>query len=115
MMYGLQDIEIQKIQSVLAKYPEVDEAVLYGSRAKGNYKPYSDIDLTLKGSAALESLHWRIDFDLDDLLLPYFMDLSVFSTLRNQEFVEQINRTGKILYAKQNNLNKEIPCSNLTT
>ncbi|MDR3297581.1 MAG: nucleotidyltransferase domain-containing protein [Prevotellaceae bacterium] len=103
MMYGLQDTEIQKIQSVLAKYPEVDEAVLYGSRAKGNYKPYSDIDLTLKGSPTLDSsLRCRIDFELDDLLLPYFMDLSVFSMLRNPELIEHINRAGKILYAKQN-------------
>ena len=47
MKFGLKDITIQKIQQVLAAFPQVEEAILYGSRAKGNYKDGSDIDLTL--------------------------------------------------------------------
>jgi predicted nucleotidyltransferase len=30
----------------------VEKAILYGSRAKGNYKNGSDIDLTLRGELA---------------------------------------------------------------
>ena len=38
---------IRKIRAVLAEFPQVEKAVLYGSRAKGDYKNSSDIDLTL--------------------------------------------------------------------
>ncbi|MCK0202958.1 nucleotidyltransferase domain-containing protein, partial [Ornithobacterium rhinotracheale] len=47
-MYGLKEKHIDTIQSIFGKYPEIDEAILYGSRAKGNYQNGSDIDLTLK-------------------------------------------------------------------
>lgn len=53
MKYGLKDTSIQKIRGVFARYPQVEKAVLYGSRAKGNYKNGSDIDLTLRGGADL--------------------------------------------------------------
>jgi Polymerase beta, Nucleotidyltransferase len=47
MKYGLSDGTVQKKQAVLKGYQQVDQAILYGSRAKGNYKNGSDIDLTL--------------------------------------------------------------------
>ena len=50
MKYGLPESAIQKIQAVLRHYPQVEKAILYGSRAKGNYKNGSDIDLTLQGT-----------------------------------------------------------------
>ena len=50
MKYGLPDLTVAQICAVLAQYPQVDRAVLYGSRAKGNFKPGSDIDLTLYGA-----------------------------------------------------------------
>ena len=51
MKYGLKDDVIEKVQAVFARFPDVDRATLYGSRAKGNFKPGSDIDLTLHMSA----------------------------------------------------------------
>ena len=51
--FGLKETTIQKICGVFAKYPQVEKAVLYGSRAKGNYKNGADIDLTLNGGADL--------------------------------------------------------------
>jgi predicted nucleotidyltransferase len=52
MTYGLKDTAVEQIQQVLSDYPDVQEAILYGSRAMGNYEPGSDIDLTLIGGAA---------------------------------------------------------------
>lgn len=51
--FGLNQETISKIQSVFYQFPEIEEAILYGSRAKGNYKEGSDIDLTLKGDKYL--------------------------------------------------------------
>ncbi len=78
MKYGLPERTIEMVCAIFAKYPEVERAVLYGSRAKGNYKPGSDIDLTLFGANLTRQLCATIDDELDDLLLPYSIDLSVF-------------------------------------
>jgi predicted nucleotidyltransferase len=51
MKSGLPETTIAKIRAVLARFPEVEKAILYGSRAKGNFKTGSDIDLTLCGEA----------------------------------------------------------------
>lgn len=98
--YGLKADYIQSIQNVLSAFTEVDKAILYGSRAKGNFKPASDIDLTLTGDNIDLSLLYKIDDRLDDLLLPYTFDLSVFSRISNPDLVEHINRVGQVFYEK---------------
>ena len=68
MKHGLKETTIQKICAVLAHYPQVEQAVLYGSRAKGNYKNGSDIDLTLRGGADLTlNVVYKILSDLEGL------------------------------------------------
>ena len=101
MQHGLSDQALQKIRDVFVRYPQVEEAVLYGSRARGDYKNGSDIDLTLRGSTELtHTILSRIANDLDDQLLPYTIDLSIFKNIRNPEMIEQIERVGVALYKK---------------
>jgi uncharacterized protein len=100
MNHGLSEATVKKIQDVLAGFPQVEKAVLYGSRAKGTFKPGSDIDLTLFGSELSFSLLARIDVALDDLLLPYEMDLSVFNDLKHPALLDHIRRVGVVLYEK---------------
>lgn len=101
MQHGLSDQTLQKIRDVFVRYPQVEEAVLYGSRARGNYKNGSDIDLTLRGSTELtHTILSQIANDLDDQLLPYTIDLSIFKNIRNPEMIEQIERIGVALYKK---------------
>lgn len=101
MTYGLKESTIQKICAVFARYPQVDQAVLYGSRAKGNYRNGSDIDLTLCGGADLTlRVFYRIMDELDDLLLPYTIDLSIFSNITDADVVEHIERVGVTFYEK---------------
>ena len=101
MQHGLSDQTLQKIRDVFVQYPQVEEAVLYGSRARGDYKNGSDIDLTLRGSTELtHTILSQIANDLDDQLLPYTIDLSIFKNIRNPEMIEQIERIGVALYKK---------------
>ncbi len=100
MKYGLSNRTLQKIQSVLSHYPQVERAILYGSRATGTYRNGSDIDLTLYGDALTHSILSRIDTELDDLLLPYTIDLSIFDQIDNPVMVEQIQRIGVNFYEK---------------
>ncbi|MCQ3936742.1 MAG: nucleotidyltransferase domain-containing protein [Chloroflexi bacterium] len=101
MKYGLSRLTVQRICSVLERYPQVEKAVLYGSRAKGNHRNGSDIDLTLHGGADLTlNVVYKILDDLDDLLLPYIVDLSVFKDIRDPDVIEHIRRVGVVLYRR---------------
>ena len=100
MSHGLTATTVERLQSVLAHYPEVEKAVLYGSRAKGTYRPGSDIDLTLCGGELNHTLLTRIDNELDDLLLPYQIDLSIFSEITHADLINHIQRVGVVFYER---------------
>ena len=101
MNYGLPQSAVQKICAVLSRYPQVERAILYGSRAKGNYKNGSDIDLTLRGGADLTlNVINKILTDLDELLLPYTIDLSIFDDIGDPDVIEHIQRVGVTFYEK---------------
>lgn len=102
MKFGLTDATIAKIRGTFAGYPAVERAVLYGSRAKGNFKAGSDIDLTLRGAALTPELVATIAEALDDLLLPYMIDLSLFESIENDELREHIQRVGLDFYRRDN-------------
>ncbi len=101
MKYGLDDNVIEKICSVFARFPALEKAVLYGSRAKGNYRDGSDIDLTFYGDALTQNDVGDIADALDDLLLPYMFDLSIFETLNHAELRDHINRVGIEFYKRR--------------
>ncbi|MDE0481378.1 MAG: nucleotidyltransferase domain-containing protein [Candidatus Poribacteria bacterium] len=101
MKYGLSQQTLQKIHDVFVQYPQIEEVVLYGSRARGDYKNGSDIDLTLHGGDSLtHTILSKIANDLDDQLLPYTIELSIFKNIRNPDMVEQIERVGVVFYKK---------------
>ena len=100
MKFGLQEDIINQINGVFAKYPQIRKAINYGSRAKGNYKKGSDIDLTLKGEGLNLSILNSLLIEIDDLLLPYTFDVSIFRQISNVDLVEHIERVGKIFHEK---------------
>ena len=98
--FGLTEATIEKIAGVLAGHPQVKQALLYGSRAKGNYKNGSDIDLTLMGQELQTDDLLQIMGELDDLLLPHMIDLSIFHQLNHPELIDHIRRVGIIFYER---------------
>lgn len=95
--YGLLQQELDAIISILSSNSNVEQAILYGSRAKGNFKRFSDIDITLKGDRLTMSDLTQLSADIDNLLLPYELDLSLLSSLKNPDLIEEISRTGILL------------------
>ena len=97
-LHGLPQPVIQRIAAVLANFPELEKAVLFGSRAKATHKPGSDIDLALYGA----SLDWRIVgriYDaLDDLYLPYRFSLITHDPNLDPEVAAHIQRVGIPLF-----------------
>lgn len=100
MLYGLSEETIAKICDVFSRHAGVEKAVLYGSRAKGNFRPGSDIDLTLYGAHLTTPELGSIAEELDDLLLPYKIDLSLFTRLDHAELQNHIERVGVLFYQR---------------
>lgn len=100
MDFGLSEVTVDKIRAVFSAHSEVERAVVYGSRAKGTYKNGSDIDLTLHGSSLTNRILMELMVELDDLLLPYTIDLSIFADLDHAALREHIERAGRIFYER---------------
>ena len=101
MKYGLSERVLDQILSVFLSYTKVEKAILYGSRAKGNYRPGSDIDITLFGKGlTILDLH-NLEIMLDELYLPYSFDLSIFEKLQNEDLIDHINRVGKVMFDRE--------------
>ncbi|WP_026629732.1 nucleotidyltransferase domain-containing protein [Dyadobacter alkalitolerans] len=97
-MYGLSEKTIIAVQNVFRKYPNVEKVILYGSRAKGNFRNGSDIDLVLVGDKLTLSDQFRIETELDDLLLPYMIDLALYHQIENEDLVGHIDRIGMVFF-----------------
>ncbi|MEM8894189.1 MAG: nucleotidyltransferase domain-containing protein [Bacteroidota bacterium] len=99
MKFGLKESTIRKVKAVFQSYPGVESVLIYGSRAKGNYQIGSDIDLTLKGEN-LSSKLFSIENGIDDLLLPYKVDLSIYDDITNPDLIDHIDRVGQTFYER---------------
>lgn len=100
-MFGLNFSDIETIQKVLYSYPQVEEALIFGSRAMGNYKPGSDVDIALKGNVSLENV-LSISAELNECVpLPYKFDVLSYSLIDDRSLIEHINQYGKSFYQKR--------------
>lgn len=97
MRFGLSEDVIKQITEVIGQFPHVEETIIYGSRAKGNYKSSSDVDITLKGNnLTLQQLN-KVALMLDDLLLPQKFDVSIYQHISNPDLLDHIARVGQRL------------------
>lgn len=100
MKYGLKHDIWKQILECVEKNERIQEVILYGSRAKGTQKNASDIDLVLKGEHLTTRDLTKLENDLDDLLLPWKFDISVYHNISNPELLDHINRVGITVYKK---------------
>ena len=96
MSHGLSSHTVDRIVAVLTHYPEIEKTVLHGSRAKGNFRNGSDIDLTLFGEGINFSVLTRLANELDDLLLSHTVDISQFANLTHPELLDHIRRVSVV-------------------
>jgi predicted nucleotidyltransferase len=98
MKYGLETEDVERIIAVIALFPGVERAILYGSRAKGTYREGSDIDICLSGRDLNLSVVNTIMQSIYDLNLPYFFDFSIYHRISDPSLLEHINRAGITLF-----------------
>jgi predicted nucleotidyltransferase len=98
-LFGLPNAAIVKIRAVFAKYDEVKRVILYGSRATGNYRLGSDIDLCIEGETLNLTQLLKIANQVDELLLPWKIELSLKHEIDNQALLDHIRDNGIIFYS----------------
>lgn len=103
-MFGLKQKDIDQISSVLRGFDAVLQALIFGSRARGNYKKGSDIDIAIKGDGIGYSIVSEIAYLLnDETLMPYFFDVVHYNSITNENLIDHIDRVGVVFYEQQEN------------
>jgi predicted nucleotidyltransferase len=105
---GLLDRDIPFILEAVKELPEIEQLILFGSRAKGNYKTGSDVDLAIKGRA----VNYDTAVKLAGLLneekpLPYFFDVVNYATITETRLLDHIDRVGVVVFNADNQTNNE--------
>ncbi len=101
MDFGLRQADLDAIVRVLKQFSAVEQAILFGSRAKGTYKKGSDIDIAIKGKNIGHEVVSALAFQLnEESVLPYFFDVVHFEGISEKALLEHIERVGQSIYLK---------------
>lgn len=99
-MYGLLERDLKCILQAIRNYPEIQEVIIFGSRAMGNFKTGSDVDLALKGKVDRKTIN-RLSDDLnEEQPLPHFFRVISYEDISNRELKDHIDTVGKRIYQK---------------
>lgn len=97
--FGLTDADMKTITAVLGRYPAVETALIFGSRAKGAFRRGSDVDIALKGSALTYRTVAEInDFLNEETIMPYRFDILAYHAIDNPDLIDHIDRVGIVFY-----------------
>ncbi len=89
---------IAKLTRIFSTYPELIEVRLFGSRATGKAKAYSDIDLATRG--IVDDRLGRLALDLEDLNIPQICDLKTYESIKSALLNQHIDTFGMVIYSK---------------
>lgn len=96
-MFGLTLKDLEIIAGVFKNYPSVERVLIFGSRARGNFKQGSDVDIALKGNVSFEIVS-LISIELNERSpLPYKFDVLAYDLIENEDLKKHIDHYGKIL------------------
>ncbi len=97
-VFGLTERDMSTIEGIFEKYTEIRTVFIFGSRAKGNFRLGSDIDLAVMDTNLAPETISRLTHDFGDSSLPYFVDVVHFPSLTEQSLREHIERVGRLFY-----------------
>ena len=100
---GITDKSYQHLINAIVNYPEIEQVLVFGSRAKGNYKNGSDVDLAIKGRHCNDTIALNLSAVLNEQLpVPYKFDVVFYEGIEQTSLREHIDRVGKIFYQQNN-------------
>lgn len=101
MKYGLSDTSLKLIESALSTFDMIEKAIIFGSRAIGNFKSGSDIDMVISGDGVNYEIVNALSIKLnEELPLPYYFDVLGYSLIESSELKKHIDKFGIIFYEK---------------
>ncbi|MGL4366616.1 MAG: nucleotidyltransferase family protein [Clostridium sp.] len=95
MKFGLKERELDEIKALYYLFPEIDEIVIFGSRARGDYNKVSDIDIAIKGD--VDKIMYKIRDYFEESSIIYTVDVVNYISISNQDFKENIDNEGIIV------------------
>ena len=99
MMFGLEQKDIDLIRDTFKMFPGIKEVIIYGSRATGDYKTGSDIDLAVKGENLTDDIIFRLSSHLEEeLAIPFFFDVVAYDKIKSAKLLEEIDQNGQLFY-----------------
>lgn len=99
--YGIYQRSFSLILEEISKFPQIEQILLFGSRAMGNYKKGSDIDLALKGAEVTCSILTQITGRLNEEIdIPYKCDVVHWDTLQSAPLRKHILEEGIVIYKR---------------
>ncbi len=101
--FGLTKRDWNTIINIIKKYPIISKINLFGSRAKGNFKKGSDIDLALMDENLEPKMVDKLKIDFEESSLPYNVDLVDYHHLESKELKDHIDRVGILFFSKHEN------------
>jgi len=94
MNFGLPERVLKRLQDVFRNHPSIQSVTVYGSRAKGTHRPNSDIDLMLTAPNMAWDEFNHVEQEIDDLLLPWKVDLALLHQIENRDLLDHVERVG---------------------
>ncbi len=106
---GLNEKDISIIINELKMFPEIETALLFGSRAKGIYQKGSDIDIALTGTAVTCQTCTELHFQLnEESPLPWYFDVVQLESVVNEDLKSHILRVGIEIYRRERRTKSQI-------
>ena len=99
-MYGLTDQSYKELLEILSSIPEIEEVLIYGSRARGDFWRASDIDLSIKGKEFMRHTLALLNDKLYESHIPQIVDAHIYSDIKSQSFKNNVDRDGRVIYRK---------------
>lgn len=96
--FGLDESVINSLAQAFSRHARIGAVLLYGSRATGDFRLDSDIDLTIMGDELTEFQLLQLASDIEDLALPLYVDLSLYNEIDSPELLGHIHQVGKVFY-----------------
>lgn len=100
-MFGLLEQDLDYINKAIKKFVDIEQAKVFGSRAMGNYKKGSDVDIAIFGKNVNKKTVGRLsDLLNEEYPLPYFFDIVHYDSITNLQLTDHINNIGRVIYRK---------------
>ncbi|MDR3197494.1 MAG: nucleotidyltransferase domain-containing protein, partial [Planctomycetaceae bacterium] len=91
---GLTERYRAELRSIFASCSKVERVLLFGSRAKGNFRRDSDVDFVLEGNDLVFSDLASLRGQFEESNVPYDIDILIRNKINNQSLENQINKYG---------------------